>query len=119
LYQGIDLFLTDLEKYNEEKFDVITSFNVIEHLDNPIQFLLECKKRLSDDGIIVIGTHDIESDTHKKMKSEWKQITVDGDHLYYFSIETMKKLADICGLDTFHTHKPIDPSFTIYLKNKL
>jgi len=119
LYEGIKLYLTDLENYKDEKFDVITSFNVIEHLDNPINFLHECKKRLSDDGIIVIGTHDIESETHKKLKSDWKQITVDGDHLYYFSIDTMKRLADMCGLETVHSHKPIDPSFTIYLKNKI
>lgn len=119
LYDGIELHLTDLENFREEKFDVITSFNVIEHLDNPINFLLECKKRLSEDGIVVIGTHDIESDTHKNLKSDWKQITIDGDHLYYFSIGTMTRLAEMCGYEVIRTHKPIDPSFTIYLKNKI
>lgn len=119
LYKDIELHLSDLEKFDDRKFDVITSFNVIEHLDNPINFLFECKKRLSDDGLVVIGTHDIESETHKKLKSDWKQITVDGDHLYYFSISTMMRLADMCGFETVHTHKPIDPSFTIYLKKKI
>lgn len=118
LYNGIELYLTDLDNFIGGKFDIITSFNVIEHLDDPINFLLECEKRLSDDGIIVIGTHDIESETHKKLKSDWKQITVDGDHLYYFSIETMKRLVNICGLETIETHKPIDPSFTIYIRKK-
>lgn len=119
LYPDIDLRLNELINLQDCKFDIITSFNVIEHLDNPIEFLLECKRRLSENGLIVIGTHDIESQTHKKLKSEWKQITKDGDHLYYFSIDTMKRLADLCELETIHTHKPIDPSFTIYLKNKI
>jgi 2-polyprenyl-3-methyl-5-hydroxy-6-metoxy-1,4-benzoquinol methylase len=116
-YKPINIFSTGIEEI-EGEFDVITSFNVIEHLEDPKNFLLECVKRLSKDGIIVVGTHDIESETHKTLKSEWKQITKDGDHLYYFSKETMKKLGEMCGLEQIFVNKPIEPSFTTYFKLK-
>jgi 2-polyprenyl-3-methyl-5-hydroxy-6-metoxy-1,4-benzoquinol methylase len=119
-YEPINLSTTLLENLQDNDFDVITCFNVIEHLDDPKKFLDECYKRLKQNGILVIGTHDIESETHNTLKSEWKQITEDGDHLFYFSQSTMKKFAEMNGYKVIKTHKPIDPSFTIYLeKNEI
>jgi 2-polyprenyl-3-methyl-5-hydroxy-6-metoxy-1,4-benzoquinol methylase len=115
-YSPIKLYDVSLEDFNENFFDVICSFNVIEHLDNPEVFLEMCYSKLNEDGIIVIGTHDIESNTHKTLGSDWKQITKDGDHLYYFSIDTMERLGLKCGLEKFWVNKPIDPSFTFYFK---
>ena len=118
-YDPINLESCSLENLKESDFDVIACFNVIEHLENPIEFLNLCKLKLKKDGVIVIGTHDIESNTHMTLKDKWKQITKDGDHLYYFSINTMKKVGEICGLETIWFNKPIDPSFTIYFKKNI
>ena len=40
----------------EEKFDVITLFSVIEHIDDPLTFVQEVKAYLNDGGIILIKT---------------------------------------------------------------
>ena len=118
LYEPINISTKLLEEFKESNFDLITCFNVIEHLENPKKFFSECSKKLVKDGLLVIGTHDIESETHKNLGSKWKQITRDGDHLFYFSQTTLKILAQQCGFEVLKLHKPIDASFTIYLRKK-
>jgi len=41
---------------NLPKFDVVTFFEVIEHLDNPLEFIQNVKKLLKEDGMIVLST---------------------------------------------------------------
>ena len=114
----VNLSRSLLHDYDNQDFDVICSFNVIEHVSDPIKFLQEKTKRLKDDGIIVIGTHDIECDTHRKEKVLWKHI-IPNEHLYFFSIDTMDKLAEIVGLEKIYTHKPIDNGFTSYYRRRV
>lgn len=42
--------------YREKSFDVVFSFEVLEHLMNPLWNLLECRRVLKDDGIIYMTT---------------------------------------------------------------
>ena len=115
---GVKLTKTLLHDYNNTNFDVICSFNVIEHVSDPIQLLKEKVKRLNDGGVIVVGTHDIECETHKKEKVDWKHI-IPNEHLYYVSIETMDALAELVGLEKIKTNKPIDNGFTSYYKKRI
>jgi SAM-dependent methyltransferase len=41
---------------NLPKFDVITFFEVIEHIDNPLEFIQNVRKLLKEDGMIVLST---------------------------------------------------------------
>jgi len=41
---------------NLPKFDIIIFFEVIEHLDNPLEFIKNASKLLKEDGIIVLST---------------------------------------------------------------
>jgi SAM-dependent methyltransferase len=41
---------------NHQKFDVIIATELIEHLSDPLGFLVECKEMLNDDGAILITT---------------------------------------------------------------
>lgn len=55
-----DLREGDIEEeswpFGEEKFDVITSFDVVEHLKNPEVFFVNSRKYLKEGGIIVFST---------------------------------------------------------------
>lgn len=70
----------------EEKFDVITAFNVFAHNDNPFLFLEEMKKILKRDGRIFILTTPARMDNYYH------------EHISYFTLESMAVLASRCGL---------------------
>jgi 2-polyprenyl-3-methyl-5-hydroxy-6-metoxy-1,4-benzoquinol methylase len=102
-----------LENFHQYDFDIITSFNVLEHVSDPIKMLLEKKKRLKRDGIIVVGTHDIECKNHQKEKQNWKHI-IPNDHLYFFSLSTLKKFGEKVGLELIYYNKPIENGMVAY-----
>lgn len=116
--QKYDINLTKslLQNYDNSDFDVITSFNVIEHVTYPDKMLSEMKKRLNKDGVVVIGTHDIDCKNHIKEGQKWKHI-IPNEHLYYFNIETLKKVASKSGLELFYYNKPIENSIVGYFRH--
>ena len=57
LHYGVDVrhgYLGEAEHFNDEKFDVITMFHVLEHVISPQNLLFEVTKTLKDDGIIYV-----------------------------------------------------------------
>ena len=43
------------------KFDIITAVDIIEHVENPWAFLRSCNESLSDNGIVIVSTPNMES----------------------------------------------------------
>jgi len=105
-----------LEDYSEYEFDVITSFNVLEHVSDPLKMLLEKKKRLKKSGLIVVGTHDVECKNHKEEKENWKHI-IPNEHLYFFSTSTLRKLGEKAGLKMIYFNKPIENGIVAYFES--
>ncbi|MDR1774765.1 MAG: class I SAM-dependent methyltransferase [Clostridioides sp.] len=54
-----------------EKFDVITAFDLIEHIYNFQLFLDNCSNLLNSNGILVFFTGNIDSKSSKKQKTKW------------------------------------------------
>ena len=48
--------VSDITDYKNRMFDLVVSFQVIEHLTDPQMFLLECKKRCAKGGWIAVFT---------------------------------------------------------------
>lgn len=55
-----NIFLMPCDEFfqlsNLPKFDIITCFEIIEHLDNPLEFIREAGRLLKPEGIIVLST---------------------------------------------------------------
>lgn len=67
--RGVKLVGKSLNDVKSRKFDIITLFDVIEHLGNPKKELKKINKSLTKNGIVVIGTPNVESLTVKILKS--------------------------------------------------
>jgi len=92
-------FLHDA-KYPDSHFDIITLFEVIEHLTNPIELTKEMMRILKPGGILLIGTGNGNSWTVKVQGAKWEYFDISGHggHISFFTPQSMKKLAQKSGL---------------------
>ncbi|MCM8768927.1 MAG: class I SAM-dependent methyltransferase [Candidatus Omnitrophica bacterium] len=79
-----------------EKFDVVTLFDVIEHLSNPLAGLVKCRSFLKENGYIIVGTPDLAEAWKLKDISRWVEWKPP-EHLIYFSLSTLTNLAEKSG----------------------
>lgn len=85
------------QKYPENYFDVIVLKHVLEHVNKPVELLIECKRILKPYGNILILTPNCESTAHKKFGRYWLGLDV-SRHLYIFSPLTLLSLIEKSGL---------------------
>lgn len=86
---GADLFCGELKeaKYSDNFFDVITIIEVLEHLSDPSNFLIEINRILKKDGLVAIVTPNVES-YYAKVSPSWWTL----HHLFHFSPKTLTKI---------------------------
>jgi SAM-dependent methyltransferase len=81
--------------------DLIFMFHVLEHIDDPIHFLKELKKKLSPSGKLIIEVPNVEDVLVSVYKIEdhldfyWEIA-----HNYYFSKTTLKRVLDTAGFQS-------------------
>lgn len=78
-------------RYPPKLFDIITMFDVFEHLGDPISDLHKLKELLRDDGIIVIATGNTESLMAKVLKRRWT-FYVPPQHLFFFNKQLLSSI---------------------------
>ncbi len=99
IYNG---YVTDfIQKYPDARFDVVTLWNVIEHLHSPTHELTKIYNLLRENGIIVITTPNVNSFAANLFKKYWIGYELPR-HLYIFSEKTLSILLQKVG---FRVHK--------------
>ena len=97
--KGYTIFDTPLIKLTtQEKFDVISLFDVIEHLTDLNLNMSTLHSLLKDNGIIVLVTPNYNSWQRKMFSKRWFQFKPI-EHINYFSKKTMIKLAEENGFE--------------------
>ncbi len=103
-----------LQEIGQQKFDVITLWHVLEHVENLTEKLSELKSFLKEDGIIFIAVPNHESLDAKIYKSHWAGYDVPR-HLWHFSQENIKKLLESHQLKLMKNIPMIQDSFYVSL----
>ena len=82
----------NLEILNLEKFDVVIAGEIIEHLNNPGQFMQSVKSVLKTNGKLVITTTNAYC-FRRAIRIPFGKESIHPDHVYYFSHRTLEALA--------------------------
>ena len=100
-------FLTK-ETYNSDSFDLIMLFDVVEHLTSMDELMSLFKHYLKPDGMLVIGTGNINSATAKINGKTWAYFS-GWEHVSFFSPESAEFLLTKHGFQlkkiSRHSHK--------------
>jgi 2-polyprenyl-3-methyl-5-hydroxy-6-metoxy-1,4-benzoquinol methylase len=85
----------DTAELLEAFFDVVTLWDVIEHLTDPRGALRQTHRLLKPGGLLVVHTIDIESPFARLMGARWPWLME--MHIYYFSRRTLRAMLEGCG----------------------
>lgn len=85
--------------FPEEYFDVITLWQSLEHIENPLLTFKKIYGVLSKKGILIISVPNIESMEYLLFQSFWFHLDLPR-HMYHFSPETLKELLMKAGFRT-------------------
>lgn len=87
----IDFF----EMKEDKKFDIVTMWDVLEHIDKADDVIAKCARITAKDGYIIIQVPQIDSYFAKKHKDNWKMMGL--DHVNYFGKKTITQLLEKHG----------------------
>lgn len=99
----IDFF--DMQKPNES-FDLITMWDVLEHIDVANAFVEKCARLTKKGGYIVIQVPQIDSFFAKRQKEKWNMMSI--DHVNYFSKNTITYLLNKYGYEVIEIKTNIE-----------
>jgi 2-polyprenyl-3-methyl-5-hydroxy-6-metoxy-1,4-benzoquinol methylase len=80
------------------KFDVITLWDTIEHLERPDLALRNVRRLLSGKGVLAISTGDYGSIARRLCGRKWRLFS-DPTHRFFFDEETLKRLLSEAGFE--------------------
>lgn len=104
-------------KYPNNFFDMITLWDVLEHVTDPIKTLRECNRILKKDGMLLINYPDIGSIAARLMKGKW--IFLLSVHLFYFNRKTIKHMLDITEFEVVKINPHIQTLSLEYLVQRI
>ncbi|MFH1522348.1 MAG: class I SAM-dependent methyltransferase [Patescibacteria group bacterium] len=111
-HKGHDVLLGDLAELKiEGKYDVVTMWDVLEHLSDPVGYLKLINNILNPDGILAINTIDSSSFWARLWGKNWHAI-LPPEHLFYYSAKSLKILLENNGFKIIEQAK-IGKRFTL------
>lgn len=82
----------------EGSFDIVTLWDVVEHVEDPIELLRTARSYLSPRGILVLETQNVASLFARMLGIRWQHYKFQ-EHLYHFNPKTVKELLRLAGFE--------------------
>jgi 2-polyprenyl-3-methyl-5-hydroxy-6-metoxy-1,4-benzoquinol methylase len=98
--RGLDVFMQPLNElhFQDNSFDAITMWQVLEHLPDPPECMNECCRILKPGGIFAFSTPNVQSIGWRVLKSDWPAIDP-GCHHHLFKPATVTMMLEKCGFE--------------------
>lgn len=96
-------------------YDLVTLWDVIEHLPDPLSELAIVHRLLREDGVLVLQTQDLSSRFARLLGRRWHHFK-QAEHLYHFDPATVRALLSRAGFQVLHVTrkaagKHVSPAF--------
>jgi acetyltransferase-like isoleucine patch superfamily enzyme/2-polyprenyl-3-methyl-5-hydroxy-6-metoxy-1,4-benzoquinol methylase len=97
--------LTEIPSH--QQFDLVTCFEVIEHVREPVPFVRELLKRVTPGGCLVVMTDNFDSPASRRMGCEFPK-WIPHSHVSHFTPATLEKCINRAGAEdvSFYSHTP-------------
>jgi 2-polyprenyl-3-methyl-5-hydroxy-6-metoxy-1,4-benzoquinol methylase len=98
---------TEVE-YPAGAFDLVTLWDVIEHVPDPKAYIEQAARMLRSGGVVALATPDVDSLPARFTGKRWMGYKLSEEHIYYFSVRTLTHMLETAGfevLDTRHVGK--------------
>ena len=103
--RGHEVYVGELPKLSlTETVDIVTMWDVLEHVDSPRAYLETAYRLLNSDGYLAINTVDISSVWARLMQKRWHLI-VPPEHIHYYTPDNLKMLLAQTGFKTIDVSK--------------
>jgi SAM-dependent methyltransferase len=83
-------------KFDARSFDVVTSFDVLEHLPQPLEFLSEIRRILKPGGMLLLGTGDAGALGARLAGSRWTYFAIP-EHISFFARRSLERALRLAG----------------------
>ena len=105
-HKGLEVIEEPIEQvsFGSDVADVITSFEVIEHLYSPKDFILTCASILSKDGFLILTTPNIEG--FDLLVLGELSTNIGYEHINYFNLRSLGQLLSSCGFEVIEMLTP-------------
>jgi 2-polyprenyl-3-methyl-5-hydroxy-6-metoxy-1,4-benzoquinol methylase len=91
--------------FKKNMFDVIVMNHVIEHLSEPLKYIIKIKKILKDRGILIIATPDFDSGCARHFANKFRMLH-DRGHISLFTSFSLVKMLEDYRFEIIHIDYP-------------
>ncbi len=113
----IDVVDGDLGRISHT-FDVVTAWDVFEHVPDPLAFLVSCRRLLTQDGILIVSTGNFASLAARLSGRRWHLYNLP-EHLFFHTPQSIAHLADKAGVTITDLSHPSAYYPVSYLRERL
>jgi 2-polyprenyl-3-methyl-5-hydroxy-6-metoxy-1,4-benzoquinol methylase len=90
--------------YVPNTYDLITLWDVIEHVPDPKAYVARVAELLKPGGVFALATPDIDSLPARLTGKRWVGYKLSEEHVYYFAPRTLKRLLNDAGMDVIDSY---------------
>lgn len=105
-------------QFDNNSFDVITLFHVLEHVYHPTQLLKLLQSKLKTEGVLIIAVPNREAHEENYYKNYWAAYDVPR-HIWHYRYQDIERLSQLIGFKIIqHKGMPFDPFYISMLSEK-
>lgn len=103
----------DEHAFDPASFDLITFWDVIEHIPDPRAALAQAHRLLAPGGRLVIETQNVDSRFARFMGRRWHHYK-HAEHIYHFNPATVRRLLHSTGFEILNLHSRLGGKFVSF-----